>query len=85
METISSPKIGSIVAHTGWRQSKTNYPCDVYIMSGYLLDPISTRVSNYWSWKRILPDGTLGELENGYGDFTKSINQYDIEVIIKQK
>jgi hypothetical protein len=25
-------------------------------------------ISNFWSWREVLSDGTLGEQESGYGD-----------------
>ena len=64
---ISSPKINSIVLFSGWEKKSEYYPCDVYITSGQYLS--NGRVSNFWYWKRILPNGDLSEEEYGYGDF----------------
>jgi hypothetical protein len=64
---ITSPEINSIVKFSGWRFNKDYYPCDVYIISGQYLS--GGRVSNFWYWKRILPNGDLSEEEHGYGDF----------------
>lgn len=39
---------------------------DVKIMSGQFL--VRGRLSNFWYWRRVLPDGTLSEVEeHGYG------------------
>ena len=40
---------------------------EVKITSGYYLDPTYGRLSNFWYWKRVLPDGKLGKEEHGYG------------------
>lgn len=85
MKNIDSPKIGTVVTHTGQRmEDNQDYPCDVLITSGQYLS--GGRVSNFWYWKRVLPDGKLSEMEHGYGSFAKSSNQYNIEisVIIKK-
>ncbi len=67
---INDPKIGSSVRHTGFHwEDNENYPCNVKIIRGCFLDPVHKRVSNWWSWKRILPDGGLSETESGYGSF----------------
>jgi len=35
VEKINSPKIGTVVRHTGWRfEDDNNYPCDVLITDG---------------------------------------------------
>ena len=66
---IEDPRINSVVHHTGWRfEGNPNYPCDVYIISGQYLS--NDRVSNFWKWKRILPNGDLAKTEHGYGDFS---------------
>jgi hypothetical protein len=39
----------------------------VKVASGYYLDPIYHRVSNWWTWNEVLPDGSLGPEESGYG------------------
>jgi hypothetical protein len=85
MNYIKSPRIGSIVTHNGWGYNLKNpedYPCDVYIESGTYLS--NGRLSNYWWWRKVLKDNTLGELEGGYGDFSESENEYDIKIIITQ-
>jgi len=81
---INSPKIGTIVRHTGWRfEDDKNYPCDVFITDGQYLS--GGRVSNFWYWKRVLSDGTLAKTEQGYGSFEKSEKNYEIEINIKWK
>lgn len=37
------------------------------ITSGFFLDPTYGYVSNFWEWRPILKDGTLGEPKSGYG------------------
>lgn len=81
---VQSPEIHSVVRHTGWgKEDNTNYPCDVLITSGTHLS--NGRVSNFWRWKRILPDGTLSEKEeSGYGDFEQSDKEYSVEIVVKE-
>lgn len=55
----SHMKIGEVVQHPD------GYP--VKIVDGMYLDPIYGRVTNWWSWRRVNPDGTLGETQRGYG------------------
>jgi hypothetical protein len=83
VEQVNSPKIGTIVRHTGWRfEDNKNYPCDVLIIDGqYMSDD---RISNFWHWQRVLSDGTLAETECGYGSFVKSDNNYEIETRVKR-
>lgn len=77
-EKIKSPQIGTVVRHTGWRfEGNNNYPCDVLITDGTYFS--NGRLSNYWYWRRVLPDGNLSEVEHGYGAFEKSSKEYRIE------
>lgn len=80
---IQSPLIGSVVKHTGWGfESNKNYPCDVYIESGdYEVDG---RVSNYWSWRRVLKDGSLAPTESGYGSFRKTEIKYKVSINVER-
>lgn len=40
----------------------------IKITSGYFLDPTYGRVSNFWYWRKIFPDGRLSDEEySGYG------------------
>lgn len=39
----------------------------VEITSGCHRDPTYNRISNWWTWKEVLPDDSLGEEESGYG------------------
>lgn len=73
MDKINEPKIGTIVTRSDWGfEGDKNYPCDVLITDGkYLSDG---RLSNYWYWKRVLPNGELSETESGYGDFSETKN-----------
>ena len=81
---ILSPAINSVVRHTGFRhENNENYPCDVFIINGAYLS--NGRVSNFWYWKRVLPNGDLGEIECGYGSFEESDNEYEVEITIKVK
>jgi len=45
----------------------------VLIESGYYLDPIYRRVSNFWHGHYVNPDGSLGEEWSGYGGRFKEI------------
>ena len=64
---IDEPRKYSIVWHTGWQQNDEKYPCHVYILNGQYYSNGGT--SNFWYWKRILPNGSLAKEEYGYGDF----------------
>lgn len=80
---ITSPATGTIVTHTGWRfEEDKNYPCDVYIESGCYLDSTFGRVSNYWTWRRVLEDGSLSESQSGYGSFVETEKEYKISIKI---
>ena len=75
---INDPKIGSVVRHTGWRfENDSNYPCDVLITDGKYFS--NGRLSNYWYWRRILPDGSLSDTESGYGSFEETTEEYKID------
>ena len=39
----------------------------IKIVSGAFLDPIHKRLSNYWTWRKVLSNGSLGMLGSGYG------------------
>ena len=81
-EQINSPKIGTVVRHTGCRfEDDKNYPCDVLITNGQYMS--YGRLSNFWYWQRVLPDGSLAETEHGYGSFEKSDKNYEIETRVK--
>ena len=55
----STLAVGKIVKHPDGRTVK--------IKSGCYRDPIYNRVSNWWTWNELLPDGLLGPDESGYG------------------
>ena len=55
----SSMQIGATIPDPNGRMVK--------VASGYYLDPIYGRVSNWWEWNEVLPDGSLGPTECGYG------------------
>ncbi len=59
LESKSNMKIGEIITHPDGRTVK--------IKSGQFLDPVYKRVSNFWTWNEVFPDGSLGEDESGYG------------------
>lgn len=40
---------------------------EVLIVRGKFLDDKYGRVTNWWTWRRVNEDGTLGEEESGYG------------------
>lgn len=65
---IQEPNINSVVFHTGWRyENDDNYPCHIYIINGQKYS--NGRLSNFWTWKRILPNGDLSKEEHNYGSF----------------
>jgi hypothetical protein len=51
--------VGKITKHPDGRTVK--------IKSGCFRDPIFNRVSNWWTWNEIFPDGSFGPDESGYG------------------
>lgn len=56
----------------------------VLITSGTYLS--NDRISNYWYWKEINSDGTLGKSNSGYGgSFFRPSIKYKIETKIKLK
>jgi len=55
----SKMKVGAVINHPDGRTVK--------IIDGCFLDAIYGRVSNWWSWKEVKKDGTLGKKEEGYG------------------
>jgi len=82
MRRINCPNSGMIVRHTGWGFEKDeNYPCDIYVERGNFY--VDGRLSNWWYWKRILPDGTLSDTESGYGSFEECPRDYEIEIRVK--
>lgn len=52
-------EVGKTIQHPDGRMVK--------VTSGYFLDPVYGRVSNFWRWKEVLPNGKLGKEECGYG------------------
>lgn len=65
---IEHPSLWDIVTHNGKGQNKKNYPCDIIIES----------VTNkLYTWRRILPDNTLSNVEKGINDFYKSEKTYN--------
>lgn len=52
-------RVGATIKHPDGRLVK--------IKSGYFLDPVYGRVSNFWTWNEVKPDGSLGKHESGYG------------------
>jgi hypothetical protein len=55
----SSMRVGIIMRHPDGRMVK--------IKDGYYLDPVYGRVSNFWYWNEVKPNGRLGKEECGYG------------------
>ena len=54
-----SMEIGKVLLHPDGRTVK--------ILNGCFRDATYDRVSNWWTWQEVLPNGTLGEKESGYG------------------
>ncbi len=52
-------EIGAIVDHPDGYKVK--------IIDGCYLDPTYGRVSNWWTWKQVKQDGSLGKKASGYG------------------
>ena len=59
LATQSSMKVGKVIAHPDGYKVK--------VTKGRFLDPVYGRVSNFWTWRRVLKDGKLGKPESGYG------------------
>lgn len=57
LEAQSTMKVGATIKHPDGRTVK--------IASGQFLS--GGRVSNFWYWNEVMPDGTLGKEECGYG------------------
>lgn len=55
----SSMEVGKTLKHPDGRTVK--------IKSGHFLDPTYGRISNFWTWNEVMPDGSLGSDECGYG------------------
>ena len=55
----SNMKIGEVVKHPDGRNVK--------VVEGHYLDPVFKRVTNFWYWREVLPNGELGSKECGYG------------------
>jgi len=77
-ETIDSPATGSVVSISTVNDGEYY---DVYIVKGTYYS--NGRVSNFWHWRRVNTDGSLGKEEHGYGNFYKSENKYKIEIKVK--
>jgi hypothetical protein len=39
----------------------------IKIISGYFIDPEYDCLSNYWTWRKVLSNGSLGKKGEGYG------------------
>ena len=82
MKIVLAPMIGTVVRHTGWGFKKDkNYPCDVLIISGEYMGQYG--ISNFWVWRRILNDGELAPVEQGYGSFIESDKKYEVITTVK--
>ncbi len=55
----SSMRVGAVVNHPDGYKVK--------VLSGQYLDSTYGRVSNWWTWARVLKGGTLGRKVSGYG------------------
>lgn len=55
----------------------------VRIMDGTYLDAVYHRVSNHWTWRPVLQDGTLGEEQHGYGWRPKEIYEHEETVHVR--
>jgi hypothetical protein len=55
----SSMEVGKTLKHPDGRTVK--------ISGGCFLDPTYGRTSNFWFWNEVMPDGSLGKDEKGYG------------------
>jgi len=52
-------KVGRVVLHPkGYK---------VKVISGCFRDRTYGRISNWWTWRRVRKDGTLGREQSGYG------------------
>lgn len=55
----SSMRVGKVITHPDGYKVK--------VVDGQFLDPVYGRVSNFWTWRRVLKGGKLGKPESGYG------------------
>lgn len=66
---MREPEIGQVVLFQG---------APVLILSGSFYS--NGRVSNFWTWRNVFPDGTLGPILSGYGDFSECPKKYVLMV-----
>ncbi len=52
-------RVGVVIEHPD------GYPVEV--IGGRYLDEVYGRVTNWWTWRRVNTDGTLGDEVSGYG------------------
>ena len=67
--TINEPNPGQVVIYWGDFNSKNPKPSVVYITGGEYYS--GGRLSNFWDWRFVNRDGTLGNEDCGYGSFSK--------------
>jgi hypothetical protein len=84
---ICSPFPGSVVMQDSW-QAGTNkprkgYPALVYIVDGVY--EVDGRLSNWWTWRKILPNGRLSRKVSGYGAFYVADHVYITHITVIQK
>ena len=68
MQNVADGMLAELAARSQMVVGKTLYHPDgrrVRITGGAYLR--NGRVSNWWDWRPVLPDGSLGETESGYG------------------
>lgn len=73
---ITFPRIGSVAEY---QDDKNNCSYDVFIDEGSFY--VNGRISNFWHWRKVKKDGSLGKQKSGYGSFRESRNEY--KIIIK--
>ena len=67
---IASPKVGTVVR-------SVDFDMDVLIIEGqYMSDG---KVSNYWAFRPVNEDGSLGDIITAYGNFKEAEKEYSVE------
>lgn len=64
---------GGYFVFTDEKRPGVKYP--IKVTSGCYLDATYGRVSNWWTWHKVGPDGSLGRSISGYGGAWKEITR----------
>ena len=73
---------GKFYVFTDEEKPGVKYP--IKVTSGCFLDPTYGRVSNWWTWHKVKPDGSLGRAISGYGGSWKQITEQQAKKLAKE-